>query len=133
MSAIAATSSMTAIDSSSTRTPDGRPEPAMASTPSAKAMSVATGIAHAPPSAASPPETRYRHEGGQTMPPAAANTGSAAARMPASSPTVSSRLTSIPATKKKTASRPSATQSPSVRSRCSALRADREVGAPDVR
>ena len=61
---------MTAIDSSRIRTPDGRPDPAMASTPSAKAMSVATGIAHAPPSAASPPETAIATRAGTTMPPA---------------------------------------------------------------
>ena len=112
---------MTAIASSSTRTPEGSIVPASASTPSAKAMSVATGIAHAPPSAAAPHDTASATSAGTTMPPTAANTGSDAARRSASSPTVSSRLTSMPAMKKKIASSPSAAQSPSVRSRCSQL------------
>ena len=50
ISAIASRSSTTAIESSSTRTPDGQRGPTSASTPSANAMSVATGIAHAPSS-----------------------------------------------------------------------------------
>ena len=123
MSVMASRSSMTAIASSRTRTPEGSIVPASASTPSAKAMSVATGIAHAPPSAEAPHDTASATSAGRTMPPTAANTGSDAARRSASSPTMSSRLSSMPAMKKKIASSASAAQSPSVRS--SAARPDR--------
>ena len=119
ISAMASRSSMTASESSSARTPRGSTEPASASTPSANAMSVATGIAQAPPFAAAPPETATATSAGTIIPPTAASNGSAAARRSASSPTTSSRLSSSPATKKKIASRASAAQSPSVRSRCS--------------
>src|SRR5215218_4687213 len=119
MSAIAARSSMTAIESSRTRTPGGSEEPTRARTPSAKAMSVATGIAHAPPSAAAPRETAIATTAGMSIPPPAAKNGSIAARRSASWPTVSSRLISRPATKKKSASSASATQSPSVSCSCS--------------
>ncbi len=110
ISAIASRSSTTAIDRSIARAPAGMDAPATASTPSAKAMSVAVGIAQAPPSAAAPPDAARAMTAGTIMPPTAAKTGRVAARRLLSSPVSSSRFSSIPATKKKIASSPSEAQ-----------------------
>ena len=92
-----------------------------ASTASAKAMSVAVGIAQ-PLRASDPPPalTATYTSAGTSIPPTAAATGSAARRGSRRSPATISRLSSSPATKKKIASSPSAAQALSVRSRCSA-------------
>ena len=104
MTAIAPRSSTTARLSRKIRAVAGRPEPVIASTASANAMSVATGIAHA---WSAPPLMISASSAGTTMPPTAAITGNVAALRSASSPTTSSRLSSRPATKKNSASRPS--------------------------
>ncbi len=81
-----------------------------ASTASAKAMSVAVGTAQ--PAREPPPAllvTVYT-SAGTAMPHRAATTGSAAALGSFRSPATSSRFSSMPATKKKIASRPSAAQ-----------------------
>jgi len=80
MRTIASRSSITARDSSRTRTPEGSTEPARARTPSANAMSVAIGIAQAPSSAAAPPDTAKATRAGTIIPPTAAKSGSAAVR-----------------------------------------------------
>ncbi len=108
-------SSTTARLSNSTRIEVGRFVPARASTPSAKAMSVATGIAQPLDAPGAPRATARNTRAGATMPPSAATTGRTAARASESSPTTSSRLSSRPATKKNTASRPSATSAPALR------------------
>jgi hypothetical protein len=116
--AIAATSSTVAKLSRNTRALAGRWEPTTASTASAKAMSVAIGIAHARPAPAVPPMMTAAIPAGTTTPPSAAMTGSSAVLRCDSSPTVSSRLSSRPATKKNNASSPSVAHCPTVRSRC---------------
>lgn len=87
-----------------------------ASTASAKAMSVAIGTAQPcrlpPPSAA----TVTYSPAGTIIPDTAATTGSAAVAGVRSSPTTSSRFSSIPATRKKTVSSPSEAQCPTDRS-----------------
>ena len=93
-----------------------------ASTASAKAMSVAVGMAH-PSSSPPTPErctvTTYRIAGTAT-PLSAAAIGRTALVRSDRSPTTNSRLSSMPATRKKRASSRSADQAPRVRSRCSA-------------
>lgn len=98
MSVTAMMSSTTASDSSRTRTPAGSERATSARTPRAKAMSVATGIAQPREAPSAPPATAKNTSAGMIMPPTAAIIGRAAERRSASSPTVSSRLTSTPAT-----------------------------------
>jgi hypothetical protein len=73
---------------------------------------------------------------GTIIPPTAAATGREARRTSRRSPATNSRLSSRPATKKKTASRPSEAHCPRVRSRCSPAEPDlteRGVGIPPRR
>ena len=87
----------------------GTREPSRASTPSAKAVSVATGMPQ--PRAPSPPAFSARKmAAGTSMPPTAASAGTPALRRPRSSPVVSSRLISRPTTKKNSAMSPSLIQ-----------------------
>jgi hypothetical protein len=86
----------------------GARRPMSASTPRANAVSVAIGIPH-PPDPAPPARTAAKTRAGTSMPPAAANTGSIAARRVRSSPTASSRFTSSPITRKNRVMRPSFT------------------------
>ena len=121
MMVIASRSSTTARVSRNIRSADGRWVLITASTASAKAMSVAVGIAH-PVRPAPPPAvvTATKISAGTAIPPTAAATGSAARRGSRRSPATNSRLSSSPATKKKIASSPSAAQAARGRSRCSA-------------
>lgn len=107
---IANRSSTTASVSRKARRADGSDVPMTASTASAKAMSVAVGTAH--PSSDPPPATLTSTytSAGTAIPHTAATTGSTAAFGSFRSPATSSRLSSIPATKKNTASSPSAAQ-----------------------
>ena len=95
-------SSTIARVSNSTLTAGGTRLPSSATTPSANAMSVAIGMPQ--PSLPSPPALNARKiAAGTIIPPSAAIAGSATARRSRSSPTTSSRLISIPTTKKNTA------------------------------
>ena len=77
-------------------------------TPMQKAMSVAMGIPQ--PCKPGPPQLKaVKMRAGRTMPPSAAMAGSAACARVRSSPTASSRLISIPTTKKKNVISPSLT------------------------
>ena len=67
------------------------------------------GMPH-PSEPAWPPITARKISAGRTIPPIAAKRGSRAAARVDSSPTVSSRFTSRPTTKKKIAMRPSLTR-----------------------
>ncbi len=83
-------------------------------------MSVAMGM----PQPVSEPSaivalTATKMPAGTIMPPIAAAAGTTASRTFESEPRTSSCLSSSPTTKKNTASRPSAAQTPSGRSRCS--------------
>lgn len=102
-------SSTIASESSITRRPTGSRAPSTAMQPTTNAMSVAMGMPQ--PRAAGSPHwsARYR-PAGTTMPPSAAATGRAARRASRSSPMTSSRFTSSPTTKKKTAINPSLIQ-----------------------
>jgi len=73
-------------------------------------MSVATGTGQADEMPLAPNPTPRQTSAGTTMPATAAIAGSAARRTDDSSPTTSSRFSSHPATKKKTASSPSFAQ-----------------------
>lgn len=119
MTMIAPRSSTTASDSRNTRALEGRFDAVSARTPSANAMSVATGIAHARSIPGVPQPTPSATSAGTIIPPIAATIGSTACLNRDSSPMTSSRLSSSPATKKKIASRPSFAQSPMVRFRWS--------------
>ena len=78
-------------------------------TPSAKAMSVATGMPQ--PELPGPPALMItKIPAGTTMPPSAATIGSAAWRRSRSSPCTASRLISSPMTKKKITIKPSLIQ-----------------------
>jgi hypothetical protein len=120
MIVIAMRSSTTARVSRNDLSAEGSDEPMTARTASAKAMSVAVGIAQplvASPSAPSTTTVARKTRAGKTTPLTAANTGTAALARVRRSPTRNSRLSSSPATKKKMASRPSAAQCPTVRRR----------------
>ncbi len=113
-------SSTTARVSRKARKAEGRWVPRTARTASANAISVAAGMAHPRRACASPPPpstTRMNSSDGTATPQAAAMIGTAAFAGSRKSPTVSSRLSSNPATKKKIASSPSAAQVPTLRSR----------------
>jgi hypothetical protein len=122
MMVIAMRSSTTARVRRNERSADGRCVAMTARTARANAMSVAVGIAQprntSPSPPASPAVTAYSRAG-RTTPQAAAAMGSAALLRSERSPATNSRLSSIPATRKNTASRPSAAQVPRLRSRCS--------------
>ena len=94
----------------------------------AKAMSVAVGIAHPESPPLEPRFQATKISAGATMPPTAAAMGSAARRGSRRSPATNSRLSSSPTTKKKIASRPSAAHLPRLRSRCSET-PSRETGS----
>ena len=99
----------------------GRCEPTIASTAVAKAMSVAVGIAQ-PPMSSPPPllaakATKIR--AGTATPPKAAAIGTAALPGLRSSPSTNSCFSSRPTRKKNTASRASAAQWLTLRSRVS--------------
>ena len=81
-------------------TPGGIRLPRSASTPTAKAISVAIGIAQ-PRAVSAPAFNRRKMAAGRMTPPKAAMSGSRAFRPSPSSPTASSRLISRPTTKKK--------------------------------
>ena len=99
---IAPMSSTIANVSNKTLTATGTREPRSATTPRANAMSVAIGIPH--PLTPSPPALNAtKISAGTIMPPSAAIAGSATARRSRSSPVTSSRLISMPTTKKNTA------------------------------
>lgn len=83
-------------------------------------MSVATGMAQPLSIPGVPKPMDAAMIAGTRTPPHAAMIGSIAALRSASLPTTSSRLSSRPATKKKTASSPSCAQVPRLRSRWSA-------------
>ena len=102
-------SSTMASASSSTLRPAGTLVPTMVMTPTAMAMSVAIGIAH-PSRAAGSWTMAKKTRTGTIIPPAAAATGAHTLRPPRSSPATTSRLISIPTTKKKITIRPSLTQ-----------------------
>ena len=102
MITMAARSSITASAVRNTRKPGGTREPSSASAPSENAMSVAVGTAQ--PRGASPPRihaSARKMPAGTTTPPAAANTGSEAARQVRSCPSTISRLISSPTSRKK--------------------------------
>ena len=121
MIVIANRSSTTAKVSRNVRSATGRCVLITARTASAKAMSVAVGIAQ--PRRAPPPVvalTSTNRIAGTSMPPSAATTGKAARRGSRRSPATNSRFSSNPATKKKMASSPSLAHAPRDRFRCSA-------------
>ena len=101
-------SSTIAIVSISGFSPPGTRRPAIARAPRASAMSVAIGTPQ--PCAASPPATARYNSAGTTIPPTAATAGRIAERGARSSPVVSSRLISIPTSRKKIVISPSFTQ-----------------------
>jgi hypothetical protein len=109
MTRIAPRSSTMARESSSTRRLGGQREPSSARQPTTKAMSVAIGMPQ-PRAAAVPVVIAMKIAAGTTIPPIAATAGNAARLGSLSSPTASSRFTSRPTTKKKTAISPSLTQ-----------------------
>lgn len=80
-------------------------------------MSVAVGIAQPPGCPPLPELTTANRIAGSATPQRAAMTGSRAALGLRSSPATNSRLSSMPATKKKIVSRPSLAQASRVRSR----------------
>ena len=97
------------------RTRVGRNRPNTASTPSAKAMSVAVGIGQ--PSTVGVPAVNARKiAAGTITPPSAAIAGSSALESEFSSPMTSSRFSSTATMKKKIASSPSLIQCPAERS-----------------
>ena len=108
-------SSTIATASRKIRSGPGTRLPAMASTPRARAMSVATTIAQ-PRDALAPAMARYI-SAGTIMPPMAAATGRNAPRLVANCPLTNSRLISRPTTKKKIVINPSLTHSRRVRCR----------------
>ncbi len=90
--------------------------PSSARMPNVKAMSVAMGMPQ--PRWPMPPAFTSRYSAaGNSIPPTAASTGSAAFRRDASSPTMISRFTSRPMTKKNIAIRPSLIQCSAVSDR----------------
>ena len=103
-------SSTIAIESRKSFAPLDTRSPSSVSTPTAKAMSVAAGIAQPFASGAAPLVTATKISAGSATPPSAASAGRAAVRRSFSSPVTSSRLISRPTTKKKIAIRPSLTQ-----------------------
>lgn len=107
---IANRSSTTARVSRKARSALGREVPITASTASANAMSVAVGTAQPAREPASAVLVSVYTSAGTAIPHRAATTGRAAAFGSRRSPATSSRLSSMPATKKKTASSPSAAQ-----------------------
>ena len=108
-------SSTTARAATKTRKPGGMRWPSKARTPRAKATSVAVGTDQ--PGAVGPRlSARYMAAGANT-PPIAAMMGSKAARRSARIPTVISRRISRPTSRKKKASRPWESQSPTVSER----------------
>ena len=88
----------------------GTLRPSMAQTPSAKAMSVAAGMAQPRNAWASPQFTAAKIAAGVTKPPNAAITGNAACFGLDSAPSIASRLISSPTSRKNTAIRPSLIQ-----------------------
>ena len=92
---MASRSSTTANVSRNVRSPLGRCELITARTATAKAMSVAVGIAQ-PRAVPSPALIATNSSAGSSMPPTAAATGSAARRGSRSSPATNSRLSSRP-------------------------------------
>ena len=102
-------SSMIASVSSSMRSAAGTPRPMSESTPTAKAMSVAVGMAQPWRVAGSVLRTKYS-SAGTSKPPMAAMTGSVATRGSDSEPSCNSRRTSSPTTRKNTVISPSFTQ-----------------------
>src|ERR1700730_13958649 len=111
MMMIAPRSSMIARASRNTLSDGGARGPSKARTPSAKAISVAVGIAQ-PRRASSSPQLQAREtSAGPAIPPKAPTTGSAAFEAFDSSPSMISRLTSSPTSMKKTAISPSLTHS----------------------
>ena len=126
MIVIAMRSSTIARVSRNTRSAGGRKRPTTAITATAKAMSVAVGIAQPDAASASPAVKSRKISAGATTPPAAAAMGSAAARGSRRRPATNSSFSSSPTTKKKIASRPSAAHAPTDSSRCSS-------GMPNVK
>ena len=102
-------SSMIASVSSSMRSDAGMPLPTSASTPTAKAMSVAVGMAQPWRVTGSVLTAMYSRAGTMT-PPAAAMIGSSATFGSASAPLCISRRISSPTTRKNTVISPSFTQ-----------------------
>ncbi len=84
--------------------------PTIARMASANAMSVAVGMAQPFRASGSSLFSRKKITAGTRMPPMPAMPGNITCRISASSPTISSRLTSMPIIKKKTAISPSFTQ-----------------------
>src|SRR6478609_7387812 len=124
MMVIAMRSSTTARVSRNDRSADGRCVAITARTARAKAMSVAVGIAQPRNTSPSPPASNAvptKSSAGTATPHTAAAIGSAALLRSDRSPATNSRLSSIPATRKNTASSPSAAHVPRLRSRCKAL------------
>ena len=101
---------MIAIASSSTFSAIGTRLPSIARMPRAKAMSVAAGMAHPARFAGTSLLMRMKIAAGAAMPPIAANTGRLACDHELSCPVRTSRFTSRPTRKKKTAISPSLTQ-----------------------
>src|SRR5512144_2147970 len=108
MTVIAPRSSATARVSRNARSGVGSADPITARSASANAMSVAIGTAQ--PAVAARPATARYSPAGTTIPASAAAIGSTAWLGVRSCPTTSYRLSSRPATRKKTASSPSAAQ-----------------------
>ncbi len=115
---IAIRSSTTANVNRNTRRAPGRCDPTRARTATAKAISVAVGIAHPLLSSGEPATTIMKIPAGTITPPTAATTGISAVLNLRRSPATNSRLSSRPTRKKKMASRPSAAQAPRLRRRC---------------
>ena len=88
----------------------GTLRPSMAHKPSAKAMSVAAGMAQPRKAWASPQFTAAKIAAGMTKPPNAAITGNAACLALDSGPSIASRLISSPTSRKNTAIKPSLIQ-----------------------
>ena len=102
-------SSTIATVSRNSRSWSGQRGPSRASAPSTNAMSVAIAIPQ--PRAPSPPAlTSRKISAGRIIPPSAASTGTRTVRRSRSSPTVTSRVTSRPTTRKNSAISPSSTQ-----------------------
>ena len=117
--AMASRSSTTARVSRKMRRALGSLEPITASTATAKAMSVAVGMAQ--PRSISGPELNaiaVKITAGTMTPPTAAATGTTARLKVRRSPATNSRLSSSPAMKKKIARSPSAAHAPRLRLRC---------------
>jgi hypothetical protein len=107
MTTIAPMSSTTARPSRKAFSAEGTRSPARAITPTARAMSVAIGTPQ--PRALVPPAMSRYTTAGTAIPPIAAASGRADARLPARWPLVTSRLISRPTTKNNTALTPSVT------------------------